>query len=389
MISLPPTQEKIPAGVRVLVAMSGGVDSSVAALLMVEAGLDVVGVTMRLPGEFPDVETAGLAPERADRRCCTEEMAEGARRVAARLGIPHYVLDLRAEFEERVIQPFITAYRRGETPNPCVVCNQRVKLGALVERALAYECEYVATGHYARVVGGVGETGGRHLLLRGLDPGKDQSYVLYRLGQEQLARLALPLGGLTKARVRSIARQRGLIAADRPESQEICFIPGNDYRAFLRERLGDQAFAPGPVLTADGEVIGNHPGLAFYTVGQRRRLDLARPGPWYVLALQPETNSLVVGSDAELMASGLEGEAAHFIPFDWPSEPLAVEAKVRYRSPAAPAVVTPVGGPSCGARVRVEFERPQRAITPGQAVVFYRGETVVGGATITRASVQR
>ncbi|MEW6547349.1 MAG: tRNA 2-thiouridine(34) synthase MnmA [Bacillota bacterium] len=359
-------------GDRVLVAMSGGVDSSVAAALLVEAGFSVVGITMKLPGEEAGVEKV----------CCSLEAAEGARQVAARLGIPYYVLDMREEFERLVVQHFIQEYLAGRTPNPCVVCNRVIKLGVLWDRARALECEFLATGHYARVLA---SPAGRYLLWRGRDRRKDQSYVLYNLDQEQLAHLLLPLGNLAKAEVREMARKRGFPTAGRPESQEVCFIPGGDYREFLRSRLGERVFAPGPIVSTDGEVLGEHPGVAFFTVGQRRGLGVRRPGPWYVVEIRPRENALVVGRQAELLGRSLEGEDARFIPFDWPDGPLEVEAQVRYRGPALPALVTPLPE----RRVRVDFREPQRAIAPGQAVVFYQGDAVVGGATIAQPCGER
>lgn len=356
---------------RVLVAMSGGVDSSLAAALLVESGYEVIGATMNLWPQLPEEEAWRYGG------CCSLEAAEGARRVAARLRIPHYVLDLREQFERLVVSEFCRDYLAGRTPNPCLVCNEKVKLEVLGERARALGCQFVATGHYARVLASLR---GRYLLWRGKDRRKDQAYALYRLRQDQLARLLLPLGNLTKVQVREMAARRSFPTATRAESQEICFIPAGDYRRFLRERLGDEAFRPGPIFTTRGEQVGEHPGVAFFTVGQRKGLGIKRPGPWYVVQIRPRENALVVGEAEDVWGRALEGEEARFLPFDWPSGPLVVEAQVRYRGPAQPALVTPLEE----GRVRVEFSRPQWAITPGQAVVFFRGEEVVGGATISR-----
>ena len=359
----------------VLVAMSGGVDSSLAAALLLEQGYAVTGVTMHLwAGE------EGKGPDES--RCCSLEATEGARRVCQLLGIPYYVLNLSREFEAGVVERFVSEYARGRTPNPCIACNREVKFRLLLERARALGFRYLASGHYARI--GRTEEGARssYRLLRGVDRGKDQSYVLYMLGQEELARLLFPLGEMTKAEVRREAERRGLPTAGRPESQEICFIPDDDYRRFLAGRLPGAA-RPGPIRDLAGNVLGTHRGLPSYTVGQRKELGISgRPRPLYVIALDPAENALVVGPEEALLRSTLEAEEVTFVSGRWPAGPLPVEARVRYRTPSAPATLLRLER----GRVRLEFERPQRAITPGQAVVFYQGEEVLGGGTIVEGA---
>ncbi len=358
----PPSSDR-PA---VLVAMSGGVDSSLAAALLQEQGYAVAGATMRLWAE-EDIP-AGPAS------CCSLEAAEGARRVCQVLGIPHYVLDLRREFAERVVAEFVREYGRGRTPNPCLACNREIKFRLLWQHAQALGFGSLATGHYARLA----REGGRWRLLRGLDRGKDQSYVLYMLGQEELAHLILPLGEWTKAEVRAEAARRGLPTAGRRESQEICFIPDGDYRRFLAPRL-PETVRPGPIRDQAGRVLGEHRGLAYYTVGQRQGLGLAgQARPLFVVALDVAENALLVGPEEALLRKELEAEAVDFVSGEWPAGPLRVEAQVRYRAAAAPAVVRPLAA----GRVRVVLDSPQRAIAPGQAVVFYQGEEVVGGGII-------
>jgi tRNA-specific 2-thiouridylase len=352
---------------RVLVAMSGGVDSSVAAALLLEQGYEVVGVTMRLwTLEDP-------AAPRLQRRCCSVEDTEDARAAADVLGIPHYVLNFERQFQARVVDYFVGEYASGRTPNPCIACNQHIKFGPLLEYALALGCDYVATGHYARRR--LGPTG--YELWRAVDEAKDQSYVLYMLGQEELSRTLFPIGEHTKDEVRAIARSLGLPNADKPDSADICFIPGGDYRAFVRERAGA---APGPILDQQGNVLGQHDGIVNYTVGQRRGLPARGGGtPLYVLEVDARANAIVVGSEEELYAEGAECEALRFVSGSPPAGPVEVEAKVRYRAPAVPALLTTEGDAGL-----VRFLQPQRAVTPGQAVVFYQGERVLGGGVIRR-----
>lgn len=354
---------------RVVVAMSGGVDSSVAAALLLEQGFDVVGVTMRLwSQEDPE------AP-RHHRRCCSVEDTDDARAACDVLGIRHYVLNFERPFAEHVVERFVEEYARGRTPNPCLACNQQVKFAPLLEHALALGADYLATGHYARV-----RRNGRGFeLWRAVDPDKDQSYVLYTLGQRELARTLFPVGEHPKSEIRAAARRLGLPNADKPDSADICFIPSGDYRRFVAERLPE---SPGDIVDAGGRRLGRHAGIANYTVGQRRRLPPTGRGgePLFVLRLEPETRTVVVGPEEALLAQGLVAEGLAFVSGAPPDEPVEVEARIRYRSPPCPALLTVEGE-----RALVRFRRPQRAVTPGQAVVFYRGERVLGGGTIAEA----
>ncbi|MBI2461647.1 MAG: tRNA 2-thiouridine(34) synthase MnmA [Candidatus Rokubacteria bacterium] len=354
---------------RVVVGMSGGVDSSVSAALLIEAGYEVVGVTLRVwPWEEPAEESRRFGS------CCSPETVDDARAVARALGIPYYLLNYEHEFDRTVISDFTREYLRGRTPTPCVVCNRQVKFGSLLRRTLAWEADYVATGHYARIE--ADPATGRMLLRKGVDPAKDQSYFLWPLTQEQLRRALFPVGRLTKAEVRARARALGLRVADKPESQEICFVPG-DYRAFLRARE-PEAFRPGPILDPEGRQLGEHRGLADYTVGQRKGLGLAVGRPLYVLALDPVRNAVVVGDEAALARDRLVATDVNVIPFERLERPLAVEARIRHGHPPAAALVRPLAD----GEVEVVFATPQRAVTPGQSVVFYRGDLVIGGGII-------
>jgi tRNA-specific 2-thiouridylase len=362
------------ARARVIVGLSGGVDSSVAAALLVEQGYDVVGVTLRV---WPWRESED--PTRRFGSCCSPETVHDAREVARRLGIPYYVLNSEAEFGRVVIDQFVAEYRAGRTPVPCVACNRDLKFGSLLQRARAWDATAVATGHYARVTRV--ETNGRYLLWRGADPVKDQSDFLWPLTQDQLAAARFPVGGLTKVEVREHARRLGLTTAEKPESQEICFIPDDDYRRFLRER--DPAmFRPGPIVDTSGRHVGTHRGLAAFTVGQRRGLGLASGPPRYVVDLDASANTVTVGEASALEHDRLVATDVNFIACDPPGAPMEVEAKIRHSHRAARAWVHVRED----GRAEVRFADPQRAITPGQSVVFYQGDLVVGGGVIARAS---
>ncbi|MBI4240905.1 MAG: tRNA 2-thiouridine(34) synthase MnmA [Candidatus Rokubacteria bacterium] len=358
---------------KIVVGMSGGVDSSVAAALLVEQGHEVVGITLRVwPWREPE------DPKKRFGSCCSPETVEDARQVARRLGIPYYLLNHEREFDRAVIANFAGEYLAGRTPSPCVVCNREIKFGTLLRRALAWEAGAVATGHYARITRD--PVTNRVLLWRAKDSWKDQSDFLWPLTQTQLAAARFPVGDLTKDEVRAKARAFGLVTADKPESQEICFIPDDDYRAFLRQRA-PQAFSPGPIMDRRGTVLGTHGGIAAFTVGQRRGLGLSSDRPLYVVALDAERNAVVVGEGRDLESDRLVATGVNLIPFDRLEGELRAAAKIRHSHSPASATLRPLRAD----RVEVLFDEPQRAVTPGQSVVFYQGALVVGGGIISRA----
>lgn len=362
---------------RVVVGMSGGVDSAVAAALLKEQGYDVIGVTLNLSPRLDGEE----AWERDD-SCCGLSAAEDARRVADRLGIPHYVLNFRDVFAEKVIANFLDEYRRGRTPNPCIRCNDHIKFGTVLLKARALDAELVATGHYARV-----ETDpdtGRRILRKAIDCRKDQSYVLYVLTQEELQRTLFPLGHLTKLETRELARKLSLPVANKPESQEICFVSERRYGDFLA-RLAPDIAQPGPIVDLEGKVIGEHRGVAFYTIGQRRGLGLVSREPLYVVDVDAASRTIVVGPEEALYDRELIADEANLVSVADLSTPRLVKARIRYRMTDADAFVSQ---PSPGV-LQVRFREPQRAITPGQAVVCYADDVVVCGGTISRTSRAR
>lgn len=356
----------------VLVAMSGGVDSSVAAALLHDRGYDVIGVTMNLW----DHERVGGNVDR-DSGCCSIDTMDDARCVCSQLGIPHYVINLRDEFEAAVTDNFISEYMNGRTPNPCVRCNTYLKWGALLQKAEELGAEKIATGHYAR--SGWDATTDRYQLKRGLDPKKDQSYALWGIRQNGLAQSFFPVGDYTKAEIRAMARRFGLRTAEKSESQEICFIPDNDYGRFLRAKRPDLAkMNSGEIINSDGEVLGRHSGFPFYTIGQRKGLGLAMPDPVYVTEIQAGENRVTVGSRNELLHSGLTATEVNWVSVAQPAQSIAIAAQIRYNSPAVAAHLTSLSK----GRIQVDFDEPQHAVTPGQSVVLYEGDSLLGGAII-------
>ena len=356
--------------------MSGGVDSSVVAALLVEQGYDVMGLFMRIGIESPTDGDAMSAGGGMGRRkgCCSATDAADARFVAGKLNIPLYALDFKDDFD-RLIEYFADEYSHGRTPNPCVVCNDRLKFGRLLEYADAVGADCVATGHYARI----GERNGRPVLMKAIDPRKDQSYVLFGIDRSVLDHAEFPLGEMTKDRVRAEALRRGLPVHDKPESMEICFVPDQDYARVVRQRR-PESFAPGDVVDADGNVLGRHDGLPHYTIGQRRGLGIAAGKPIYVTRIDLESNTVVMGERDALLRRSLIADKVKLL-IDQPRDRFAAQAKIRYLHPAAEATVTLLNH----ARMRVDFDQPQRAITPGQACVLYDGDVVIGGGWIAEA----
>jgi tRNA-specific 2-thiouridylase len=354
---------------RVVVAMSGGVDSSVCAALLHARGYDCIGVTMKL-WDGPE------AAQGHQKTCCTLDDVSDARRVADQFGIPFYVANFKDPFARHVIDDFISSYQRGYTPNPCAQCNRHLKFAALQQRAQQLGADYVATGHYASVVCA---DDGRYRIRRGKDAGKDQSYFLFDLSQEQLGHAMFPLGAFSKDAVRDMASQFGLKVAAKAESQEICFVPDGDYRTFLRPRLEADAFHPGPIVDTSGKVLGKHQGLPFYTVGQRRGLGIAAAQPLHVVSVRPADNTLVVGTRDETTRDAFAVERCNWMRTP-PDGPLDTTVQIRYRQRPVPATVHPVND----AQVQVELREPQFAVSPGQAAVFYDRDTVIGGGWIAR-----
>ncbi|MCK6539621.1 MAG: tRNA 2-thiouridine(34) synthase MnmA [Anaerolineales bacterium] len=350
---------------KVVVAMSGGVDSSVAAALLKEQGYEVIGMMLRLWSE-PGKEDSN--------RCCTPDSMAQARRVAAILDIPFYVIDAKDVFRETVVEYFLAGYARGETPNPCLICNRKIRWTFLLDHALALGAEYMATGHYARVRK---VESGKIELLRAADRSKDQSYVLHVLNQEKLGHALFPVGDYTKTEIRALAEKHELPTASRKDSQDLCFLAGDDYRNFIKRNAAEM-LKPGEIVTRDGKVLGEQNGLANYTIGQRKGLGVASPVPLYVITKDATRNTLIVGTQDELGSRDLTARDVNWISGEAPREAFHAEVKIRYTAKEAEAWVEPVGGD----QVKVRFDAPQRDITVGQAAVFYQGDVLVGGGII-------
>lgn len=354
---------------KVIIGMSGGVDSSVAAALLLEQGYDVIGVTMKIwPESLGDdkIREGG---------CCSLSAVDDARRVANHLGIPYYVMNFQEIFEQKVIDYFVAEYEVGRTPNPCIACNKYVKFDALLKKAIAMNVDYVATGHYARIA--YDETLDRYLIKKSATIAKDQTYALYNLTQDQLKHILMPLGDYNKDETRRIAKELGLTVATKPDSQEICFVEDNNYARFIQERTG-RVGKEGFFVDTEGNILGKHQGIVHYTVGQRKGLGIAFGKPMYVIAIDAESNRVILGESGKEYSSTLIASEMNFIPFEKLEGEIRIKAKIRYSAKEADCLIKNIGD----GKVSVTFEVPQRAITPGQAVVFYDGDVLVGGGTI-------
>ncbi|OPZ88853.1 MAG: tRNA-specific 2-thiouridylase MnmA [Firmicutes bacterium ADurb.Bin419] len=353
----------------VMIGMSGGVDSSVAAAILLEKGYEVIGVTMQIWPETPE------EVKLTEGGCCSLSAVDDARRVSDKLGIPYYVLNFKEEFEEKVINYFVDEYLKGKTPNPCIACNRYVKFESLLNKAVSMGIDYVATGHYAII--GYDENRKRYTLRKSVTQQKDQTYALYNLTQDQLSKVLMPIGDYSKDIVRQKAAELGLCVASKPDSQEICFVDDNNYGRFIEENT-DKKIVPGNFIDTKGKVLGKHKGLIYYTVGQRKGLGIAFGKPMYVVGLDVKNNNVILGDDKEVFSNSLIADDLNFISIDQLDEPMRVKAKIRYSAKEADATISPIGK----GQVSVVFDEPQRAITPGQSVVFYEDDIVVGGGII-------
>jgi len=357
---------------RVVVGMSGGVDSSVAAYILKQQGYEVIGVTMQIwPSDDPDVvEREG--------GCCSLTAVEDARRVANHLGIPFYVMNFQQVFDEKVISYFVDEYIKGRTPNPCIMCNRYIKFEELLRRSMALDAYYVATGHYARI--GYDDQKQRYLLKKSVTPAKDQTYALYTMTQYQLKHTLMPLGNYTKEQVREIAEKSGLVTANKPDSQEICFVKDDDYAGFVQDRASGPV-APGYFVDTQGNVLGKHKGIIHYTIGQRKGLGISLGHPMYVVDIDPENNTVILGRDHEVYSREMLVDDVNLISVTSIDSPIRASVKIRYTAKEAPATIYPYEDDT----LRVVFDEPQRAITPGQAAVIYQDDLVVGGGIIAKA----
>ncbi|SHJ49955.1 tRNA 2-thiouridine(34) synthase MnmA [Paramaledivibacter caminithermalis] len=360
---------------KVVIGMSGGVDSSVAAYLLKKQGYEVIGITMKVWQDDNDKDY----DNDKDDGCCGLSAVDDARRVANKLGIPFYVMNFKSIFKETVIDNFIDEYINGRTPNPCIVCNKRIKFGELLRKAHSLGAYYVATGHYAKII--KDDKTSRYLIKKSSAESKDQTYMFYNLTQDQIKHILMPLGEYSsKEEIRNIAKEMEFDVANKPDSQEICFIPDNDYGKFISERNAS-CIIPGDFIDTEGNVLGKHKGIIHYTIGQRKGLGISLGKPAYVIDIRPEKNQVVLGDNADVFSQKLIAKDVNFIPFEKLEAPIEIKAKIRYSAKPAEATIYPLKENM----VKVEFNKPQRAITPGQAVVFYDGDILVGGGTIVKS----